>query len=376
MDDTLLVVLVVLVTIALILLGILVTRRAARTSDAADRLGQIERQMQDRLDAVRDRVSGQVHDSLQASRIEQRESLAQAISTLESRFVGLAGQVDSKLTQTVQSNRQDMALVTERLAKLHEATGRVVGLSQSVHDLHALFKSPAGRGQFGEWTLERMLEEVLGNEGNIYRRQFTLRDGHRADVAVFTQPGGQQVVCVDSKFPSTNAQSLLVGETSAADRTAAAKAFRRDVLQHARNIAEKYVRPPETLDFAFMFVPSEAVFQLVLERRELHQRLLEMNVVPTSPNSFYAYLQVMAFGVRGMQIEAAALEIQKHVGDVSRDLETVSKSLNILGTHLRNAAGKYEETLSDMSRLSRRVGCMQSVGAEPVAEERPAEPVT
>lgn len=333
----------------------------------SSQLGRMKTELGEQVSTGSVRMQEQVQESLRVGREEQRDVLQKTVHALEQKLGGLQERVDQKLSQTVAANRQDLARVTDRLAKLHEATGQIVALSKGVNELHTLMKTPNWRGSFGEWTLERMLEEVLGQEGQIFRRQFTLSRGERADAAIFTRPGGDQVVCVDSKFPATQAQSLLSEGVAEEQRATVLRQFCKDVQSHAKDIAEKYICPPETLSFAFMFVPSESIFQLILQQRDLHEKLLRMNVIPTAPNSFYAYLQALAFALRGLKIQESAIEIQKQVGYIARDFERFAKNYGTLGSHLEKASSKYDETLRDIKRFQDRVSQIQSIQQEDAA---------
>lgn len=335
-------------------------------------MNEVQTHLVDRLAATQQSLSGTLQESLQAARFEQRDALGHAVKALEDKFIGLQGQVDSKLAQTVQANRQDLARVSDGLGKLNQATGQIVTLSQGVSDLNTLLRAPNLRGSFGEWTLEHMLKQVLGPEGGTYHQQFVLAGGQRADAAVHTRPGGSQIMCIDAKFPATQARLLLDPALDEAARVTRMRQFHRDVTGHARDISEKYIRPPETTGYALMFVPSEAVFQLILQETALHEKLLEMNVVPTSPNSLYAYLQVVVFALRHVRIHEQALEIQRQVGGMSHAFTALRRNFGTLGTHLRNAGSKYEETATDVERFGQKLNRIQHAGdaeeAEPQVE--------
>ncbi len=345
---------VTLTLMTVLLLGVLVLWWRLGRGESSLELTQ---NMTDRLHQLQEKITsaqiefGQiVQQALQTGRQEQQTILQDTVRALEARFGELRTQVDANLSQTVNSNRQDLAQVNDRLLKLHEATGQIVSLSKGIHDLHTLLKTPSQRGAFGEWALERILEDVLGPEGAIYKRQHPLKSGERADIAIVVSGQNDQVVCVDSKFPSTSAEKLL-GDLPESDRANSERQFSRDVLNHAKTIADKYIQPPETLDFAFLFVPTESIFQLLLAQRELHEKLLHMNVIPTSPNSLYAYLQALAYAWRGIRIQESAQEVQQQVHALSGHFEKLINGFQTLGNHLRNASNKYEDTHQDVFRF-------------------------
>ncbi len=367
MSDTAVTILVVLSVVSMCVACVCAWqwRRASGRSTTRDferMMTDVQTILVDRFAATQQSLAGTLQESLQAARFEQRDALGHAIKALEDKFLGLQGQVDSKLSQTVQANRQDLARVSDGLGKLNLATGQIVTLSKGVSDLNTLLRAPNLRGSFGEWTLEHMLKQVLGPEGGTYHQQFVLADGQRADAAVHTQPGGRQVMCIDAKFPATQARLLLDPGLEEALRVTRMRQFHRDVAGHARDISEKYIRPPETTGYALMFVPSEAVFQLILQEVQLHEKLLEMNVIPTSPNSLYAYLQVVVFALRHVRIHEQALEIQRQVGGMSHAFTALRRNFGTLGTHLRNAGSKYEETSGDVERFGQKLNRIQHAG--------------
>jgi len=327
----------------------------------ADRFAKLHSQLQEKISLSNDSLGVSVQKALQAGRIEQHGVMQQSVQALESKFNQLQSQVDSKLQQTIEANRRDLSNVTDRLAKLHEDTGQIVTLSKGVNELHIMLKDPKLRGSFGEWSLEKMLQEVLGKEGRIFRRQFKLDNGTMVDAAIFTQPQGNQVVCVDSKFPTAQAHLLLEGQLSEEDQKASIRQFHKDVMTQGKAIAEKYINPPQTLGFAFLYVPAESIFQLILQEVQLHEKLLRLNVIPTSPNSFFAYLQSMAFALSGMQIQENAIEIQRQVGEIARNFRKFVGNYEILGAHLDKASSKYEQTKVDITRFQNRMDQVQNI---------------
>ncbi|HEY7528991.1 MAG TPA: DNA recombination protein RmuC, partial [Candidatus Deferrimicrobiaceae bacterium] len=209
-------------------------------------------------------------------------------------------------------------------------------------------------------TLSQMLADLFGNHADMFELQYLMEGGERADAAIFVRPDRSQFVCVDAKFPMANAQPLLEGEIEEGERKEYEKAFSRDVLVQAESIRAKYIKPPTTLDFAFLFVPAESVYYLVLRNRALHEQLLRLQVIPTSPNGFYAYLQALAFAFRGFRIEQKTREIQGLLERVGKDFERFADDFRIFGRHLDNAQAKYMESIRDVERFRARIGSLRS----------------
>ena len=363
-------------------------RLQARFAEQDKRIGDLAvsqvKEMGNLRDQVTQRVSGgladvrqqlvqnaeklalKVQESLAQGRTEQAGSLKQMAEGLDKRFdhlrqttekklTEIRTEVEKKLAETVSTQMKSFGVVTERLQKLHEAAGQMVELSQSVGSLNTLLKAPKIRGAFGEWTLEQMLGELFGDIGGLFSLQHELRTGERVDAALFVKPDKSQFLCVDAKFPASNAQELLEGTVPEAEQKAKQRDFARDVKMRAREIQTKYIQPPETLDFAFMFVPSEAVYYLLLKNEALHHELLRMRVVPTSPNSFFAFLHALAYAMQGIKLAQRSEEIQKVIQQLGRDFGRFEDDYRVLGRHLRNATTKYDEGGEDVRRFSSRL---------------------
>ncbi len=118
-----------------------------------------------------------------------------------------------------------------------------------------------------------------------------------------------------------------------------------------KEIADRYVLPPETLDVAFMFVPAENVYYEVIGRPELLTYGRECHVVPVSPNTMYAYIQAMAVGFRGMKIQEEAKRVQEMLASLTTRFDKFQDHFNMVGKHLDNAKSQYERAMRDVERL-------------------------
>ena len=281
------------------LLVVLLRRPAA----PGERIDLLERSVTDALRASSADLARAQADASARIRQEVSENLLKGLDDIsrriEERVVEIRKEVARELTETADRNLKGFDQVAGHLKELSAATGQVVLLSRGINELNVLLTQPKARGAFGELTLSQMLADLFGDHAEMFELQYLMDGGERADAAVFVRPDKSQFVCVDSKFPMANAQPLLEGDPDEGQRREFEKAFARDVLAQAESIRAKYVRPPKTLDFAFLFVPAESVYYLVLRNRSLHEQLLRMAVVPASPNSFYAYLQALAFAFWG-----------------------------------------------------------------------------
>jgi DNA recombination protein RmuC len=177
------------------------------------------------------------------------------------------------------------------------------------------------------------------------------------------------MVPVDSKFPLESFQRTLDSDDKA-DRIRHKKEFARAVEKHVNDIASKYILPDEgTFDFALMYIPAENVYyETIIKDDQLGDEAsilghaLERHVIPVSPNSFYAYLQAIAMGFRGLQIEKQAKEIMGFLDRLVGDIARFRSDYNTLGGHLENARKKYDEAERRLGRFEEKLGSAREAG--------------
>jgi DNA recombination protein RmuC len=210
--------------------------------------------------------------------------------------------------------------------------------------------------------LEDLLKQVL--PARHVGMQHRFRSGQIVDAVIRTS---DRLVPVDAKFPLENFRKGAAAENDA-EKRAFQKAFAADLRKHIDAIALKYILPDEgTFPFALMYVPAESVYYETIIRDEsangagVYEYALARNVIPVSPNSLYAYLQVIALGLRGLSIEQSAREILSALGRLDGDMARVREAFGTLGTHLENARRKYDEA---DKRLSNFEGRLESIAGE------------
>jgi DNA recombination protein RmuC len=261
------------------------------------------------------------------------------------------------------------------LGTLHEATRRVVEIGREIQGLEQVLKSPKIRGGLGETLLERLLDEMLPREH--WTTQHGFRSGDKVDAAIKI---GDRIVPIDAKFPLENFRRML-GESDDAQRRTHRKAFARDVKARVDEIAKKYILPDEgTYDFALMYVPAENVYYEIAVRPEdadeepIAAYALSRRVVPVSPNSIFAYLQVIVLGFKGLRIEANARRIQEDLARLGGDVAKLRAPLATLGRHLGNAQKQYEDAQRELDRLETKLDEIGRKGAAAELEAGPPEP--
>ena len=286
---------------------------------------------------------------------------------LQQQLNGLQERLD-KFGQTVAENLQSStASMNTRLdnaakvvGDLREKVGQIHEVGKAAAELVNILRAPKLRGGMGELFLGDLLAQILPAEH--FKLQHRFRSGEAVDAVIQI---GNKFVPVDSKFPLENFRRIVDAQSDS-ERVAARKQFLRDVKKHVDAIAAKYILPDEgTYNFALMYVPAENVYYETIikeeasasgEERPLFSYALEKRVVPVSPNSFYAYLQTILLGLRGMQVEERAQEILNTLARLRGDFEKVQENFRVLGKHLTNAQGSYSESERTLAKFDAKLG--------------------
>lgn len=309
---------------------------------------------------------------IESLRSDMRTSLQSITDQVGNQLTSVTQQIQAQ-TSTV-GNRLDSAArvigdVQRNLGELNRATQEMKELGQSMSKLEELLSAPKLRGGLGEFLLEDLLKQVL--PADHFSMQYRFRNGHIVDAIIRTS---DRMVPVDSKFPLENFRKILSAQNDS-DKKTFQKAFTADVKKHIDAIASKYILPDEgTYPFALMYVPAENIYYEVVIKdygtndAAIYQYALDRKVVPVSPNSFYAYLQVIALGLRGLVIERRAQEIVDTLSRLQGDMGRVREVFDVLGTHLDNARKKYDEA---DKRLSSFEGKLEGVAEHSLPGPQP-----
>jgi DNA recombination protein RmuC len=309
----------------------------------------------------------------------------QALLMLQNQLAEMARVLDSKLGESariMQSQFNESAKIireiTKELVRVGEGQKQVIGVTEQLKNLQDILKNPKQRGVLGEYYLETVLQNVL--PPGAYKMQHQFKNGETVDAVVIV---GSRIIPVDSKFSLENYNRML--EASAeSDRARYERAFIADIKTRIDETA-KYVRPEEgTMEFAFMFIPSEAVYYDLLinkvgaverDTNNLIAYAWKRGVIIVSPTSFLAYLQTVLQGLRALQIEESAKEIRKRVEELGRHILNYESYFKKLGMHLGTTVGMYNAAYKELAKIDKDVSRISgtSGGIEPVVLERPQE---
>jgi DNA recombination protein RmuC len=311
--------------------------------------------------ATRDALTAQLQSAQQAMQ-GHMQLLAGSLEQLRADMHRALGATEQQLVTQAGTTQRTLSDLSRQLGALGEQSQRIGELAKDIGSLQDLLRAPKARGGFGELLLERLLHDVLPS--SAYAVQHTYRDGSRVDAIV--RYGGR-VVPIDAKFPNESWTALANAADS--ERRAKRRAFLQQVRRHVDAVA-RYVSPADgTIDYAVMYVPSESVYYDVILREEegepdLAAYCAERHVIPASPNTLLAYLQVVALGVRGLAMQERTRELQQGVASVRREFERFVELHDQLGRHLENATKKFDETDRALARAS---GAIETLAQTPIA---------
>jgi len=323
---------------------------------------------------IRKLSSGQGSGDTQSMTLIQNQ-----IAQLEKNMHDRMGETHTAVRQSFAASTGVVRDVTEKLIKLEETNKQVLDITAQLERLQDMLKNPKQRGVLGEYYLETLLKNVL--PPGTFQMQYAFKSGDIVDAAVFIK---DKIVPIDSKFSLENYNRIL-DEQNATERERLEKVFVNDLKLRIKETA-KYIRPEEgTMDFAFMFIPHEAIYYDLLinkigsvkeDTESLIQRAAgTWHVIIVSPTSFLAYLQTVLQGLKALQIEEQAQDIKKRVGELTRHLGAYEENLNSLGKHLGTTVNKYNLASKEWLKIDKDVVRISGQGlpSDVILLEKPIE---
>ncbi|MBI5077483.1 DNA recombination protein RmuC [Candidatus Falkowbacteria bacterium] len=303
---------------------------------------------------------------------EQLKEIRQALSVQQG---DMHKQIQTQFAQSAQIIRE----VTERLTKLDDTNKQVMGFAEQLQSLENILKNPKQRGILGEYFLETLLKNIFAP--GQYQMQYKFNDGMIVDAAVFVK---DKIIPIDSKFSLENYNKILE-EKDPSRHEQLEKQFKLDLKTRIDETA-KYIRPNEgTMDFAFMFIPSEGIYYDLLVNQVgaikvntcdlIEYAFKNKHVIIVSPTSFLAYLQTVLHGLRALQVEESAKEIIKRVEMLQRHLLSYEDFMKKVGSNLSTTVNMYNTAYVEFKKIDKDVAKIAGVEStvEPLKIERPQE---
>jgi DNA recombination protein RmuC len=283
---------------------------------------------------------------------------------------GLSQQVNQRLSEGFDKTSSTFTDIVKRLTIIDEAQKKIAELSTHVVNLQDILVDKRARGAFGEVQLASLIANMLPS--NHYSLQYTLSNQKRADCILFLpDPTGN--IIIDAKFPLETYQKLMNAEKTSPLRKSLQQQLRQDLQKHIKDIAEKYILPPETADSAFMFIPAEAIFAEVHanypEIIALSQRL---KVWLVSPSTLMAVLTTARAVLKDDATKRQVHIIQKHLHALANDFQRFDKRMDKLTKHIDLAQQDATDVNISAKKISQRFHKIESVELETTEQTTPS----
>jgi DNA recombination protein RmuC len=320
--------------------------------------------MQQQIDQLRLQLSSTLDNNSRSLQQQLGQMIAQVNERLKENAQVL-NDTQQSLGERLDNAARVVGGVQNSLGGLEEANRRIYEVGKDISSLQEILRAPKLRGGLGEFFLEDLLGQILPPQH--FSIQHGFRSGEKVDAVIKL---GASLVPVDAKFPLENFKRLL-DATSDDERGRAKRQFAADVRKHIDAIAAKYILPDEgTYDFALMYIPAENVYYETVikdeaaDERNLCQYAMSKRVIPVSPNSFYAYLQAIVLGLKGMRIEDRTKEIIQYLGRLQGDFAKFRDDFVVLGKHINHAQSSYQSADRRLEQFSQKFFAAESAQSE------------
>ncbi|MGK9369868.1 DNA recombination protein RmuC [Melioribacter sp. Ez-97] len=344
--------------------------------DLSERLFEIAKMQKDQLDIFAKQLSQltqtneQKFDTLQ-SKVEDK--LKEIIQNNEKKLEEMRITVDEKLQSTLEKRlSESFKLVSERLEQVYKGLGDMQELARGVGDLKNVLTNIKTRGTWGEIQLENLIDQILTREQ--YEKNVSTKKGSNEKVEFAIKlPGRDNTkeetvwLPIDAKFPIEDYQRLLEAQEAADIEGVndASKKIENTIKSEAKKIADKYLDPPHTTDFAIMFLPIEGLYAEVLRRPGLAENLQrEFRVTIAGPTTLTALLNSLQMGFRTLAIEKRSSEVWKILGAVKTEFGKFGTVLEATQKKLQEASNKIEEAARSSRKIERKLRDVQELPSD------------
>lgn len=303
-------------------------------------------------------------ESQQVSMSNQQKLLTDTQNQLNDQMrqmMSLMGQnlnsAQSNITKQLDNSNRVISDIHNKLGSLETTAKNIQDIGKNISSLQDILQAPKLRGNLGEYLLEELLKQIF--PGANYEIKHSFKNGTQVDAII--KLGGYSVP-IDSKFPLESYQKYVE-----AGNEEEKKYFKKEFISSVKKRVDetsKYINPAEgTFDFAMMYIPAENVFYEAVindsftnKEYEILNYAMSRNVIPVSPNSFYAYLMALVFGLKGLKIEQEAKTILGELSQVQDRFGKFFADYSLVGKHINNAIGKYNDSAKGAEKLSEQIG--------------------
>ena len=308
----------------------------------------------------KDSASKESEEKINALRFEWSDTLSKNTDLILKQLNSMSASVGSQLNNTTKVFGE----VKESLGSLDQRTQQIYEVGKDISSLQEILRAPKMRGGLGELFLDNLLTQILPHK-DFYELQYSFKSGERVDAVVKI---GKKLVPVDSKFPMESF-SRFIEAVNDEDKKRAKKEFVKSLKEHITSIADKYILPDEdTYDFALMYIPAENVYYEAIIKdddfageKSIFSHAISKKVIPVSPNSFYAYLQVIILGLKGLDIEEKTHEVIKKIVTLKGALEKFRVDFDKMGSHIGNVKSSYDRAEERLDKFGSKLSMIDSL---------------
>lgn len=302
--------LIACVVVLLLVLLVALRPTKGKQNDVKEWMLQSEKRQSDVLFETRQHMNEVLLQFQSNMTTSLKQDLSQLNETTSKHLYHIQKDVNESMTQGYDQTSKVFHQVLQRMGKLDESQHNLKELSMSITHLQSILTDKKTRGIFGEIELYSLLEMAMGSNQKRYGKQYKLSNGSIVDAVVFASEP-LRMICIDSKFPLENFNRIMREDISVEERKRSQTMFLTDVKKHIKSIADKYIIPHETAEFAYMFIPAEAIFSyLHASCEEVIQYSYEQKVYLVSPTTLMAYITAIKAIYLGQQRNENIIQIQ------------------------------------------------------------------
>jgi len=289
---------------------------------------------------------------------------------MQKRVDNLTQTVNKRLFEGNKHINERLDNASRVIGKVSKELGEMSEIGRQMKDLQDFLKSPKLRGNIGEQVLKELLGQMLPKQS--FHIQYAFKTGSVVDAAIKTTNG---IIPIDSKFPMENFRRMMSADNEE-EQGLARKSFVNDVRKHIRDISSKYILTEEgTIDYALMYIPSEAVYYEIVNDINLFDYAGDNRVLPVSPVTFYAYLKAILMSFEGQKIEEKARYILDALKAIETDTKNFGEDFRVLLKHLTNAKNMADSAGSSFNQLQSRISSVRSLQKPKESPEPPQLPL-
>lgn len=342
---------ILILLIVIIILLILVYTKKDSQNDLIERLGKLEKNVNNDLNNFKFDISKFL--------VEDFNKLNQNV---EDKLLLINEKVNERIDQNFEKTNKTFNNILERLTRIDEAQKKIDSLSTEIVSLQSVLTDKKTRGIFGEVNLNYILTSVFGEKkGKVYDIQHLMSNGYIADSIIFApQPLG--TICIDSKFPLENYERMTNRSLSSAERELATKMFKADVKKHIDAISSKYIIPGETANEAIMFLPAEAIFaEINAYHPELLKYSYEKKVWLTSPTTLMSTLTIIQMILKNIERDKYAQVIHLELSKLSREFMKYRERWDKLTRSIDTVTKDIKDINITTEKITKRFDSINSV---------------